>query len=90
MNGSQITSAQTVTFQGNPVMPDASWQIAQIGDFSGTGTSDILWRNSDGALAEWTMNGSQITSGQAVTFQGNPVTLANSWSTLAKPTDFIG
>ena len=90
MNGSQITSGQAVTFQGNPVTLDASWQIAQIGDFSGTGTSDILWRNSDGALAEWTMNGSQITSGQSVTFQGNPVSLANSWSTLVKPTDFIG
>ena len=90
MNGSQITSGQAVTFQGNPVTLDASWQIAQIGDFSGTGTSDILWRNSDGALAEWTMNGSQITSGQSVTFQGNPVSLANSWSTLAKPADFIG
>ena len=90
MNGSQITSGQAVTFQGNPVTLDASWQIAQIGDFSGTGTSDILWRNSDGALAEWTMNGSQITSGQSVTFQGNPVSLANSWTTLAKPTNFIG
>jgi hypothetical protein len=90
MNGSQITSSQYVTFQGNPVTLDASWQIAQIGDFTGNGTSDILWRNSNGALAEWTMNGSQITSSQYVTFQGNPVSLANSWTTLAKPTDFIG
>jgi hypothetical protein len=90
MNGSQITSGQAVTFQGNAVTLDASWQIAQIGDFTGNGTSDILWRNSDGALAEWTMNGSQITSGQLVTFEGNPVSIASSWTTLANLTDFIG
>jgi hypothetical protein len=36
------------------------------------------------------MNGSKITSDQYVTFQSNLVTLANSWTTLAKPTDFSG
>ena len=53
--------------------PDASWSVAGIGDFNGDGNSDILWRNTNGTLADWSMNGSQITSGQDVTFQGNPV-----------------
>ena len=89
MNGSQVTASQQVTLQGSPAMPDASWQIAQIGDFNGNGKSDILWRNSDGALADWTMNGPQITSAQEAPFQGNSASLANGWGTLAKPTDFV-
>jgi hypothetical protein len=89
MNGSQVTASQQVTLQGSPAMPDASWQIAQIGDFNGNGKSDILWRNSDGALADWTMNGPQITSAQEAPFQGNSASVANGWGTLAKPTDFV-
>jgi hypothetical protein len=89
LQGAQITSSQQVTLQGNPAMPDASWQIAQIGDFNADGTSDILWRNGAGALVEWTMNGAQIAAEQQVTIQGAPATLAASWSTLAKPTDLF-
>ena len=89
MNGSQITSGQDVTFQGNPVAPDACWSVAGIGDFTGNGTSELLWRNTDGTLAEWTMNGSQITSGQTVTFQGNPVMPDASWQ-IAQIGDFTG
>ena len=76
MNGSQITSSQQVTFQGAPAMPDSSWQMAQIGDFNSDGSSDILWRNSAGALLEWTMNGAQITAEQQVMFQGAAGTLS--------------
>jgi hypothetical protein len=49
-----------------------------------------LLRNTNGGLEEWTMNGSQITSMQAVMYQGYLPNPANSWNTLAKPTDFIG
>jgi hypothetical protein len=90
MNGSQITSSQIVTLGGNPVTPDASWQIAQIADFGGDGKSDILWRNTNGSLDEWAMNGAQITLSQTITLQGNPAEVTSNWSTLAKPTDFIG
>ena len=86
MNGSQIAAMQQVTMQGTPAMPDSSWQIAQIGDFNANGKADILWRNSDGALAEWTMNGAQITASQTTSLQG---TSSTNWSPLAKPTDFI-
>ncbi|MBV9977279.1 MAG: FG-GAP repeat protein, partial [Hyphomicrobiales bacterium] len=88
MNGSQVTSEQNVTFQGAPATPDASWQIAEIGDFNGDGKSDILWRNTNGALSDWTMNGSQVVSEQSVTYQGSPTTPDNTWNLQAKPTDF--
>jgi hypothetical protein len=89
MNGSQIANEQQVTFGGSPVSLSSSWQIAQIGDFNGNGTSDILLRNTNGAMEEWSMNGSQIASASQVTFQGNPATPPNSWTTLSKPTDFV-
>ena len=89
MNGSQIVSSQVVTLAGNAVSPDASWQIAQIADFTGDGKSDILWRNTNGSLNEWTMNGSQIASSQTITLQGNPAAPSSNWSTLSKPTDFV-
>jgi hypothetical protein len=86
MNGSQVASIQEVMLQGSPAMPDASWQIAQIGDFNANGKSDLLWRNSSGALAEWTMNGAQITATQetGVLADAGP----SAWTTLTKPTDF--
>ena len=36
---------------GSPVALDQFWQIAQIGDFNGNGTSDILLRTAAAALA---------------------------------------
>ena len=89
MNGSQITNEQQVTFGGSPVSLSSSWQIAQIGDFNGNGASDILLRNTNGAMVEWSMNGAQIASSSQVTFQGSPATPPNSWNTLSKPTDFV-
>ena len=86
MNGSQVASTQEVTLQGSPATPDASWQIAQIGDFNANGKSDILWRNSDGALADWTMNGAQIAATQETGLQASAG--ASAWTTLAKPIDF--
>ncbi len=89
LQGAQITSSQQVTFQGSPAMPDASWQIAQIGDFNGDGASDILWRNGAGALVEWAMNGAQISAEQQVTIQGGTANPASNWTTIAKPTDLF-
>ena len=89
MNGSQITNEQQVTFGGSPVSLSSSWQIAQIGDFNGNGASDILLRNTNGAMVEWSMNGAQIASSSQVTFQGSAATPPDSWNTLSKPTDFV-
>jgi microcystin-dependent protein len=41
---------------------DNSWKTAGTGDFNGDGKSDILWRNDDGSVALWQMNGANIIS----------------------------
>jgi FG-GAP-like repeat/FG-GAP repeat len=89
MNGPQVMSSQQVTLGGSAVSLSSSWQIAQIGDFNGSGTSDILLRNTNGAMEDWSMNGAQIASSSQVTLQGNPATPSNAWTTLSKPTDFF-
>ena len=84
MNGSVISASNAVqTQQGASVAPDASWSIAGTGDFNGDGRADILWRNTGGALAEWSMNGATITSNQSPTYQGQAVTVDSSWSVVA-------
>jgi hypothetical protein len=89
MNGTTITSTQTPTFQGNAVSPDQSWSVVAMGDFNGDGHQDILWRNSNGSLQEWLMNGATITASQALTFQGSAVSPDSSWSVIAAG-DFNG
>ena len=87
--GRRSSSSATPTYQGSAVSPDASWNIVEIGDFNGSGDSDILWQQSTtGALVEWQMNGSQIVSSQAVTSQGAAVAPPGSWQNQAKPIDF--
>jgi hypothetical protein len=79
MNGSQITASQPIE-----ASPDASWSVAQIGDFNGDGKSDLLWRQSgSGTLAEWLMDGSQITSSQSIA-----ATPDNTWQVQSKPTNY--
>ncbi|MBV9978310.1 MAG: VCBS repeat-containing protein [Hyphomicrobiales bacterium] len=89
MNGSQIAADQSITLNGSPVAPDASWKVVGIGDFNGDGKSDILWQNANGSLIDWTMNGSQIAASQAVTLGGNPVSPDSSWQ-IAQIADFNG
>jgi hypothetical protein len=88
-NGSQVISSQQLTLGGSVTMPDSSWSVAAIGDFNGDGKADVLWRNTNGSLVDWTMNGSQITTVQQVAFQGSPVTLDPSWQ-IAQIGDFNG
>jgi hypothetical protein len=52
------------------------------------GNSDILWRNDNGAMSEWLMNGSQVTASVAPSSQGNPLTPGGDWSVQGKPTNF--
>src|ERR1700723_2265251 len=85
MNGSAITAAQVLTYQGNPVALPSSWSVAGVGDFNGDGMADILLSNTNGTFVDWTMNGSTITAGQVLTYQGNTVTLPAGWSTAEHP-----
>ncbi|MEA2833981.1 MAG: serralysin [Methylobacteriaceae bacterium] len=83
MNGSTITSGQVLTSNGQAVSVESSWQVAGIGDFNGDGMADVFWRNADGSLVNWTMNGSTITSGQALTSDGQALVLDSSWHVLS-------
>ena len=85
MNGSQIASAQLLTAGGSPVNLDASWSVVEVGDFNGDGKADILLRNTNGSLVDWTMNGSQVANSQMLNVQGNVTNLDNSWQTEANP-----
>ena len=88
MNGSTIEQAGDLTYQGQTVDLNPAWSVAGIGDFNGDNKSDILLRNSNGSLADWSMDGSTIDSAQDVSFQGATVTLPSSWS-IAGVGDFM-
>jgi hypothetical protein len=88
MNGSTIGASVTPTFDGTPISPDQSWSIVQVSDFNGDGMSDILWRNTDGTLTEWMMDGGNIVQALTPKADGITVTPGNSWTTQAKPTNF--
>ena len=89
MNDSSVTSSASVLYQGNKVMPDASWSVAGIGDFNGDGFADVLWRNSNNSLSLWQMAGSSVSSTGAITYQGNVATPDASWK-LVEIGDFNG
>jgi hypothetical protein len=88
MNGSTISSSGFVSVAGTPVARDASWHVVEIGDFNGDARTDMLWRSDSGALAEWLMNGTTITSSFAPGSGGTPVAPDASWQVQAKPTNF--
>ena len=60
-----------------------SWSVVGQRDFNGDGKTDLLWRNTNGDLAIWLMNGTQVSSGVDL---GNVPT---SW-TVAGTGDFNG
>jgi hypothetical protein len=88
MNGSQIESSQAITDRGASVSLASSWTLAAVGDFNGDGMADLLWRNSSGALVEWTMNGAAITSASSIAYQGQAVN-PSGWLIHAQPTDLV-
>jgi FG-GAP-like repeat len=83
MNGASIISSGAVTANGAGMSPDASWHVVEIGDFNDDARADILWRNDNGALAEWQMKGTSIIASVAPDAAPDA-----SWHTQAKPTDF--
>ncbi len=69
----------------SPVLgnPGPSWHAVGTGDFNGDGYSDILWQNTNGAVAIWEMNGAKVIASAVV---GNPGT---SWHVIGSG-DFNG
>ncbi len=82
MNGTQIAGSGDLMAGGVAVRPDSSWSIAGIGDFNGDGHADLFWRNTNGTLAEWLMNGSTIIDSDVVTFNGSPIAPDSSWKII--------
>jgi hypothetical protein len=89
MNGSTVTSSGHFTSAGTAVNPDASWSLAGVGDFNLDGNADLLWRSSNGTLAEWLLNGSTITSSEQITFNGSRVQPDATWK-MIEVGDFNG
>jgi hypothetical protein len=89
MNGANVTSGAYATYNGAVAAPDASWSVAGIGDFNGDHTADVLWRNANGSLVEWLMNGSTIIGNGAVTSNGVPVAPGANWH-IVDVADFNG
>jgi FG-GAP-like repeat len=78
VNGNNI-----VDTNGNVAIPTSDWKVAGTGDFNNDRRSDILWRNTDGTVAIWQMNGNTIN---AATIIGKPTT---DWK-IAGTGDFDG
>jgi hypothetical protein len=57
---------------------------SQVNDFNGSGHSAILWQNTDGTPAIWSMNGTSLVSGANAGFNPGP-----SWHTIGAG-DFNG
>ncbi|MEW6643209.1 MAG: FG-GAP-like repeat-containing protein [Pseudomonadota bacterium] len=55
-------TGQIVSAPAFGVQP-ASLQILGAGDFTGNGTDDVFWQQSDGTVGEWLMSNGQISSG---------------------------
>jgi FG-GAP-like repeat len=52
-NGTQVQVLSRTDFASVPT----SWHVAVTGDFNADGISDILWRNDDGGISIWFMQG---------------------------------
>ncbi len=55
-----------------------AWKVASSGDYDGDGKSDILWRNDDGSIAMWLMNGATPKATMAVGKMGTAWKIASS------------
>ena len=90
MNGSAIASSQTVSYSGSNVVSPLSWSAVGVGKFNGAGApADVLWRNAEGSLGMWMMNGSTVAAAGAPTYHGAPAAPDPSWS-IAGIGDFNG
>ena len=59
------------------------WHIADTGDYNGDVKSDILWRNDNGQIGMWAMDGAQVLITETVAFAGN------DWTVAAHRYDYI-
>jgi serralysin len=87
MNGSAIDTGKSgaVTYNGSVVAVASSYTYLGIGDFYGNGSSGVLWENSNGQLALWSMNGAALNaaqSGSIVDAGNNVIGVSSDWHFL--------
>jgi hypothetical protein len=50
-----------------------SQRVADVGDYTGDGASDILWRNDAGAVILWEMDGPTVVNNTVIN------TISTNW-----------
>jgi hypothetical protein len=82
LNGANLIGGGFTTVAGAAVNPGTDWTAIGTGDF-GASTSDILWQNSDGTVAVWQMNGTNVLPASSVTtVAGADVNPGTSWKAV--------
>jgi hypothetical protein len=64
MNGAKVVGGGSV---GNP---RPSWQVMGTGDYNGAGQNDILFQNTNGAVAVWQVSGTRVIGGGSIANPG--------------------
>jgi hypothetical protein len=79
----QLSGNETIAGGGTIGNPGGSYILVGQGDFDGRGGTDLLFRSSDGTIADWLITGTSITGGATL---GDPGT---GWTVLGTG-DFSG
>ncbi len=66
MDGSTIVSNQAVTSSQGAAVIGSDWHLVDIGDHTGEGRADVIWRHNSGQTVIWEMNGTTIASNHAI------------------------
>jgi hypothetical protein len=74
MNGLSVTGAAFLLNAGSGWSVAPQWSVTHTTDLDGDGKADILFKNIDGSVYGWTMNGLVITTG------GYMIGPAQGWS----------
>jgi VCBS repeat-containing protein len=81
-----ITSAPII---GSTASAPKDWKIADTGDFDGDGKSEILWRNNDGSVAIWKLDGTSDFTIDTAPIIGSAASAPTDWK-ISGTGDFDG